>query len=72
MYRTNEVNPINEKLKILRHLCILPSDRHDEKYDQMRKILSTCKSQVEMDNKVRSLIMGKQTIEEFINQYGEK
>lgn len=69
MYVHNEnSNPINQKLELLRDFCILKTNAYKQE-EAIREILGACKSEMEMDRKLRDLLIGDKSLKEFIKQY---
>lgn len=60
---------INEKIELLQDFCILRHNAHRQEED-VRAILSACKTEDEMDRKLRDVLVGGKPLKAFINQYG--
>lgn len=63
------IHTIDEKVELLYDFCIL---RHNARKQEeaVREILGSCKSEAEMDRKLRDVLVGGKPLKEFINQYG--
>ena len=61
-------NPIDEKIEILHDFCILRPNAHKQEA-AVRNILSACANEQQMDTKLHDLILGDETVKEFINRH---
>ena len=68
MLTKEELNAlIDEKIELLRDFCVL-SRASKKNEDAVRKILATCKTEVQVEQKVHNLIVRKETLKEFIQR----
>lgn len=58
---------INEKIKILRHFGIIESGNIEQK-EAVRKILSNCKSEIAMEQKLYNVLRGNETLDNLIRR----
>ena len=62
------INPIDAKIEILRDFCVLrPNACRQEA--AVRAILSSCANERQMEIKLHDLILGDETIKEFIARH---
>lgn len=58
-------NYINEKIEILRDLCILrPNAKRQE--SAIRDILGDCRTEIQIDQLLHNVLCGKETLKELI------
>ena len=61
---------INEKIEILHDLCILRPNAHRQE-DALKNILGTCKTEIQIDQKVHNVILGHETLKDLIKREGQ-
>ena len=70
MYIYNEginINPIDEKIELLHDFCILRKNATKQEA-AIRNILSTCKSEIQMEQKLYNVLHGNETLKDLIKR----
>jgi hypothetical protein len=60
---------INEKIALLRDFCILGYNATRQE-ESVRIILGNCASELQMEQKLHDVLVGKETLKAFIKRYG--
>ena len=63
---------IYEKLELLYDFCILTmrANKHDPKENRVREMLSSCKSEREMERTLHDVLVGNETLEQLLARKG--
>ena len=64
-------NYINEKIEIMNDLCILRKNATKQE-TAIRNILSACKNEIQVDQKLHNVILGNETLKDLIKREGQK
>ena len=70
MYIHNESqdrNIIDEKVELLRDFCILKNNATKQE-EAIRKILASCSSEVQMEQKIHNVLYGKESLKDLIKK----
>lgn len=61
----DELTPIDEKIELLHDFGVLGENATKQEKD-VRKILATCKNDIQMEQKLYNVLHGKETIKDLI------